>query len=96
MKLEIGLELISFLCLRKGAKTPGIRSENRTVINKKQVHLAMLDENLFLNYSWRFLATSMLPAPARASPAAISPVLTVSPVEGRPCFLPSFDCLPEG
>ena len=45
MKLEIGLELISFLCLRKGAKTPGIRSENRTVINKKQVHLAMLDEN---------------------------------------------------
>ena len=47
MKLEIGLELISSLCLRKGAKTPGIRSENRTVINKKQVHLAMLDENLF-------------------------------------------------
>ena len=47
MKLEIGLELISFLCLRKGTKTPGIRSENRTVINKKQVHLAMLDENLF-------------------------------------------------
>lgn len=47
MKLEIGLEPISFLCLRKDAKTPEIRSENRTVINKKQVHLAMLDGNLF-------------------------------------------------
>ncbi|EFX38389.1 hypothetical protein HMPREF8577_1361 [Streptococcus parasanguinis ATCC 903] len=35
MKLEIGLELISFLCLRKDAKTPEIRSENRAVINKK-------------------------------------------------------------
>lgn len=35
MKLEIGLELISFLCLRKDAKIPEIRSENRTVINKK-------------------------------------------------------------
>ena len=47
MKLEIGLELISFLCLRKDAKAPEIRSENRTVINKKQVHLAILDEYLF-------------------------------------------------
>jgi len=35
MKLEIGLELISFLCLRKDAKIPEIRSENRVVINKK-------------------------------------------------------------
>ena len=35
MKLEIGLELISFLCLRKDAKIPEIRSENSVVINKK-------------------------------------------------------------
>ncbi|MGYP000029492093 len=35
MKLEVGLEAISFLCLRKDAKILEIRSENRTVINKK-------------------------------------------------------------
>lgn len=96
MKLEVGLELISFLCLRKYRQNAGNKMKNRIIVNKKQVYLALLDRPVLRTYSWRFLATSMLPALARTRPAVINPALTVSPVEGRLCFLPSFDCLPEG
>lgn len=35
MKLEVGLESISFLRLRKDEKTLEIRSENRLIVHKK-------------------------------------------------------------
>ena len=47
MKLELGLELISFLCLKKYRQNAGNKMKNRIIVNKKQVHLAMLDEYLF-------------------------------------------------
>lgn len=47
MKLEIGLEPISFLCLKKYRQNAGNKMKNRIIVNKKQVHLAMLDEYLF-------------------------------------------------